>query len=319
MKRQDGMFNPRLLNISILLILLLAGCAQSSEPCPLHLPGDLSGVDAFAWDDVLPFRFPLDGFAGDAAPVSTGFCASGGPKSARKYHAAEDFLRPAGTPVYAMADGKISFSGPMGGYGWLIVVDHPQANLYSLYGHLSPSRWRRESGTVVKGELIAYLGDSDENGGSAKRPLRTHLHFGVRAGQRSDYSGIGEWRWQAGWIKPCPSDLGWLQPSAIITSQDIPVGGFPEPAVGFLVIWGLELLLTGVYLFGGACMLVFAIRRNKPFLLVLSGVVLIAAGWIFFSKGMTMSYVLFSTAVLCSAIGIYKLIRRSRELPRTQS
>jgi len=127
----------------------------------------------------------------------------------------------------------------------------------------------------------------------------------------------------AGWVDKAlslgPGLAATLGDHHLITSQDIPVGGFPEPAVGFLVIWGLELLLTGVYLFGGACMLVFAIRRNKPFLLVLSGVVLIAAGWIFFSKGMTMSYVLFSTAVLCSAIGIYKLIRRSRELPRTQS
>ena len=62
---------------------------------------------------------------------------------------------PAGTPVYAVADGEISFSGPMGGYGWLIIIDHPQANLYSLYGHLSPGRWRMESGTVEKGEMIA--------------------------------------------------------------------------------------------------------------------------------------------------------------------
>ncbi len=49
--------------------------------------------------------------------------------------------------------------------------------------------------------------------------------------------------------------------------------------------WGLELLVTGMYLFGGVCMLVFAIRKNKPFVLVLSGVILVTAGWIFFSKG----------------------------------
>jgi len=53
---------------------------------------------------------------------------------------------------------------------------------------------------------------------------------------------MGEWRWQAGWTKLCPQDLGWLQPSVIITSQDIPVGGFPEPAAGFVAKWGIELL-----------------------------------------------------------------------------
>ena len=320
MKRQAGILQSRLLTSSILLILLLAGCAQSPGPCSPGLPEDLSGAAAFAGDDRLPFRFPLDEVSSDASPSFTNYCASSdGPESAREYHAAEDFFRPAGTPVYAMADGNISFSGPMDGYGWLIIIDHPQATLYSLYGHLSPSRWRMESGAVEKGELVAYLGDSDENGGSEKRPLVPHLHLGIRAGQRADYPGMGEWRWQAGWINPCPKDLGWLQPSAIITSQHIPAGGFPEPEAGFVAIWWFELLFAGIYLLGGVSMLIFAIRRNKPFLLVVSGIALLAAGWIFYSKGTKMSYALFAMAVLFSAIGIYKLIRRSTNTPPTQS
>ncbi|GAI42531.1 unnamed protein product, partial [marine sediment metagenome] len=129
--------------------------------------------------------------------------------------------------------------------------DHPQANLYSLYGHLSPSRWRKESGLVKKRELIAYLGDSHENGGSAENPLVPHLHLGVRAGQRADYSSMGEWRWMAGWIKPCPPDLGWLKPSEIITSQAIPAGGFPDPAAGFLEMWWNELAAAGILIWGG--------------------------------------------------------------------
>jgi murein DD-endopeptidase MepM/ murein hydrolase activator NlpD len=201
----------------------------------------------------------------------------------------------------------------MGGYGWLIIIDHPQANLYSLYGHLSPSRWRLRSGTVEKGELLAYLGNPDENGGSAKHPLRPHLHFGVRAGRRADYSGLGEARWQAGWIKPCPTDVGWLRPTAVINSQAIPAGGYPEPAGGFLSVWGLELLFTAVYVFGGACMLVFAIKRDKPFVLVMSGLAPLAAGWIFRTKGAKMAYVLFGMSVLYLAFGIYWSIRRLRD------
>ena len=46
--------------------------------------------------------------------------------------------------MYAIADGEISFSGSKGGYGWLIIIDHPQANLYSLYGHLSPASLARD-------------------------------------------------------------------------------------------------------------------------------------------------------------------------------
>jgi len=133
-------------------------------------------------------------------------------------------------------NGIISFSGPMGGYGWLVIIDHPELNLYSLYGYLSPSRWRIESGLVQKGQLIAYLGDPDENGGSKENPLSPHLHFGIRSGQRADYPSMEEWRWQAGWIKYCPQDLGWLQPSIIISDQEIPEAGFQNPEATFLAI-----------------------------------------------------------------------------------
>lgn len=37
---------------------------------------------------------------------------------------------------------------------------------------------------LCDGELIGYLGNPDENGGSAKNPLRPHLHFGIRVGLR---------------------------------------------------------------------------------------------------------------------------------------
>ena len=312
MRKQDGGFQSPLLTCFIFLVLLVAGCARSAGPCLAEPYADLSGAEIFATDDGLPFRFPLDDLSSDTSPSFTHFGASSsGPESAREYHAAEDFFRPAGTPVYAMADGKISFSGPMGGYGWLTIVDHPQANLYSLYGHLSPSRYRMEPGPVEKGEVIAYLGDTHENGGSLKQPLEPHLHLGIRAGRRADYPGRGEWRWQAGWIKLCPKELGWLQPSAIITGQAIPVGGFPEPASDFMAKWGIELLFGAVYSFGGICMLVYAIKKDKPIVPILSGVTFLAIGWFFYNRGWKMSYALLFMGVLFPAIGVARLIRRS--------
>ena len=281
---------------------------------------DLSGVAEFAENEPFPFRFPLDEIIANESLVSAPFCASGKPPgSAREYHAAEDFQRPAGTPVYAMADGKISFSGPMGGYGWLIIIDHPQANLYSLYGHLSPSRWRIKSGTVEKGELIAYLGDPDENGGSTERPLRPHLHLGVRVGQKSDYPGFGEGRWMAGWIKPYPPDLGWMQPSAIITGQIIPAEGFPDLESGLMAIWWKELLFSGIYLFGGICMLFFSLKRKKPLVSVIAGIAYLLIGWILSTKGAKTSYVIFGLAFILFVIGIFKLIRRQIKMAQTRS
>jgi len=101
------MFYLRIMISSILLIMVLAGCAQSPESCPPQLFADLSGVDSLAGNDQLPFRFPLDNVSCDTSPSYTEFCSrSSWTVSKHKYHAAEDFLRPAGTPVYAMADGS---------------------------------------------------------------------------------------------------------------------------------------------------------------------------------------------------------------------
>ena len=124
-------------------ILLLIASLSAWASCPVLPMADLLSAAEFASNDDLPFRFPLDEMDQLTEITPAIFCTAAtmryGPTD--KYHAAEDYHLPAGTAVYAMADGKVSFSGRMGGYGWLIIVDHPQANLYSLYGHLSPSRW----------------------------------------------------------------------------------------------------------------------------------------------------------------------------------
>jgi len=198
--------------------------------------------------------------------------------------------------------------------GWLIIIDHPQANIYSLYGHLSPSRWRLESGPVEKGDLIAYLGDPDENGGSSEQPLRPHLHFGIRAGQRTDYPGMGEWRWQAGWINPCPQDLGWLQPSGVITRQEIPTGGFPEPKAGLIEKWGVELALISVYVIGGVCVVVSSIKKYNAVLPAVFGSLMIVAGWVFSTKATRINYGLYSMAVLLIAFAIFQYVRKSKKL-----
>ena len=290
------------------------GCAQNTGPCPMQPYADLSSADTFAEDDALPFRFPLDDADPHTTEYFTKFCTPGRDKldAPYDYHAAEDYFQPAGTPVYTMADGEVSFSGPMGGYGWLIIIDHPQANIYSLYGHLSPSRWYRGTGPVSKGELIAYLGDDYENGGSLEQPLEPHLHFGIRAGQRSDYPGNGEWRWMAGWIRPCPTDLGWLHPSEVIAGQVIPDGGYPMPETDFLVKWGVETLFGLVYLVSALSVFITATRKNKPFLLILGGVVFTIAGGIFFKDGWRISPLMLALATILLLSGVYRFLKNKK-------
>jgi murein DD-endopeptidase MepM/ murein hydrolase activator NlpD len=312
----------RLLISQGLLVLLLTACnPKYPETCPSSTPVGLSNANEISSDDILPFRFPLDESPIDDNLYFGWFGVSNEctPEIAdcfeypeRKFHAAEDYKRPAGTPVYAMADGIISYSGQAGGYGWLILIDHPKANLYSLYGHLSPSRWKLKAGTEVeRGDLIAYLGDSDENGGSQEQPVDTHLHFGIRAGQTMDYPAIGERRYMGGWIKLCPEDVGWLQPSLVITSQEIPAGGYPQPQVGFLTRWGLDLLVTSLYTIGGASMLISSSRKNTRFLLPIQGIIAIVAGIILHNKGLMRSYMLVVFGTLTLAAGIHIFIRRS--------
>jgi murein DD-endopeptidase MepM/ murein hydrolase activator NlpD len=316
------MSNPHLLLSLLFTTLLLAACdTQYPESCPSSTPIGLLDAEEIASDDSLPFRFPLDestmdydlffGWFGvsNECPPDMPDCYN---YSDLAFHAAEDYKRPAGTPVYAMADGRISYSGPAGGYGWLIIIDHPQANLYSLYGHLSPSRWKLQKGTEVKrGDLIAFLGDPDENGGSADSPLEPHLHFGIRAGQTVDYPSRGEWRFMAGWIRLCPQDLGWLQPSLVITSQEIPPGGYPQPKVEFLTRWGLEALITSVYTICGTGILIGAYKKRWQFFLIFPGLLVTTAGIVLHNK-LLGTYVLPAIGILMLALGIFLYSRQSQ-------
>jgi murein DD-endopeptidase MepM/ murein hydrolase activator NlpD len=158
------------------------------------------------------FRYPLDEYFPETPVTDTD-----PPKTERgeKHHTAEDSFAPPGTPVYAIGDGILSYSGKAGGYGWLIIIDHPTENVYSLYGHLSISRWKKSSGEVKKGELIAYLGEAEE-----AETMQSHIHFGLRMGQRADYPSWGDRRWMAGYTNSRPELLGWLHPSQIIGQTD---------------------------------------------------------------------------------------------------
>ncbi len=135
-----------------------------------------------------------------------------------RYHAAEDARGEGGTPVYAIADGVVSFSGEALGYGWLIAIDHPVHDVYSLYGHLSARRSKIAEGAVRKGDLIGYLADDDEDGSGGSYPdWGPHLHFAVRSGSRADYPSTGDDnRWMAGYTYAHPTTHGWLDPSDFV-------------------------------------------------------------------------------------------------------
>lgn len=300
--------------IIILTFILVPRLTKPSEYCSPPEYVDLSQANVYAADPNLPFRFPVDDLT-KGQLLGANFADYGytdASPNSREYHAAEDYHQPAGSPVYAFADGVISYSGPRTGYGWLIIIDHPHLNLYSLYGHLSPSRWKIDSGPVEKGDLIAYLGDPDENGGTEENPLTPHLHFGIRSGQRIHYPTIGEWRWMAGWIKYCPQALGWLQPSKIITEQDIPAGGFRNPQAALWSMWWQELLWSlWILMVATAALTRIAMTKNRVAVIAF-GIGLPLLTWYIFSRGFVVAYALVVVWVVFVAIRLLTFIRHKR-------
>ncbi len=304
-----------------LLILVLTGSAlfssaQRDETCTGSGYDNLSEAVQLKDSDSFAFQFPLDEPRLYRGMLMTRFSVSRTNSRGTFYHCAEDYYGDPGLPVYAMTDGKVVYSGRMGGYGWLVIVNHPDLNLYSLYGHLSPSRWSiRRGDEVAKGSLLGYLGDEYENGGSRKDPLVPHLHFGIRVGQMFEYPGKGDWRWMAGWIKVCPVSTGWLEPSSVIMNQGVPIDETAKPT-GYLAGWWMDALFAFVYLFGGAIMSVFAWRYRKLRLLSIYGLLLVGVGLFFLRKQVVIGLVLLAVAAVFLLTGgwhLVALLRRRRE------
>jgi murein DD-endopeptidase MepM/ murein hydrolase activator NlpD len=87
-------------------------------------------------------------------------------------HPGVDLAGPAGTPIYATADGIVDRAEwNNGGYGNMVEIDHGHG-IQTRYGHLT--RYIVNAGDHVKrGQLIAYMGSTGRSTGS-------HLHYEVR-------------------------------------------------------------------------------------------------------------------------------------------
>ena len=89
----------------------------------------------------------------------------------RELHPGLDIANSMGTPVVATAEGVVVQSGPAGGYGNVVQIDHGNG-IETIYGH--NSRLAAHVGDLVKkGQIIAYMG-------STGRSTGPHAHYEVR-------------------------------------------------------------------------------------------------------------------------------------------
>ncbi|MBT2498540.1 M23 family metallopeptidase [Agromyces sp. ISL-38] len=97
---------------------------------------------------------------------------------ARAFHAGSDLAAPAGTPILAVADGRVVFAGPRGTYGGLIVLEHTVGGqtVASYYAHMYDAGIHVSVGdSVAAGQ---HIGDV----GSAGKSTGPHLHLEIHPG-----------------------------------------------------------------------------------------------------------------------------------------
>lgn len=94
----------------------------------------------------------------------------------RNFHSGLDMPAPPGTPVYATADGIVSFSGRSGGNGNLVAIEHG-SGFSTYYAH--NKKLQVSVGQLVKrGDIIALVGST----GSSTGP---HCHYEIWKNGRS--------------------------------------------------------------------------------------------------------------------------------------
>ena len=124
------------------------------------------------WHPTGTFRWPVSGritsyFGGRKSPGGIG----------STNHKGIDIAAPRGTPVYAADGGTVTYAGWMGGYGYLVQIDHGNGYV-TYYGHNS-SLTVSVGQHVYKGQQIARVGSTGNSTGN-------HCHFEVR------YNGVAK-------------------------------------------------------------------------------------------------------------------------------
>ena len=107
-------------------------------------------------------------------PITDGFGLRPADVSGQPMHNGVDFTPGGGTPIYAIADGVVSFHlEEQGGLGNNVMIQHdiPGQNIESVYAHMQYGSSPLVVGQAIKvGDFIGLVGDTGNSYGA-------HLHF----------------------------------------------------------------------------------------------------------------------------------------------
>jgi hypothetical protein len=105
--------------------------------------------------------------------VTSGFGARSDPMSGEStFHEGMDIANEIGTPVFAPADGIVEETDYQQNFGRIVVINHPECGIQTIYGHLhnyvvTPRQ------NIHRGDLIGFIGNSGKSTGP-------HLHYEIR-------------------------------------------------------------------------------------------------------------------------------------------
>jgi len=157
--------------------LALSSSGQVPSPEEIRANAILSGLDTMNLYRIAAFKAPF------AMPVKTAFRYTSGfggrdDPFGRGYrrHEGQDMAGAYGSPIYATADGVVTYAGWESGYGQLIKIQHA-FGIETRYGHLSKIK-------VDVGQRVSR-GDRIGDMGNTGRSTGTHLHYEIRIGDRA--------------------------------------------------------------------------------------------------------------------------------------
>ena len=138
------------------------------------------------------FAWPIPGYTRISSPFGKRRAPTGG---ASTYHKGVDIPAPEGTTLIATCDGKITFTGFLGGGGYTITLTNSDG-LKISYCHVSPNYIVSTGDSIKQGQVIGNVGPKyvygvvgNKYSDSSGRPTNgattgCHLHIGFRSGDK---------------------------------------------------------------------------------------------------------------------------------------